>query len=51
VVIRNEGEGELEQSLTMMAEESVIGLDDSIWSIFEINQLSRTNHFYFIPRN
>ena len=25
-------------------------LDDSIWTSFEINELSMDNHFYFIPR-
>lgn len=25
-------------------------LDDSIWSSFEVNDLSKSNHFYYVPR-
>lgn len=41
---------EIEQMITVLHEESVILLEDSIWSSFEINDLSKTNHFYYIPR-
>jgi hypothetical protein len=51
VTIVNEANVELEQSITLIREESVIGLDDSIWSVYEINELSKSNHFYFIPRH
>ena len=50
MTIRNNGKKRVEQSLTLLQQESVIPLDDSIWSVFEVNPLSVTNHFYFIPR-
>lgn len=28
----------------------MIALDDSIWSSYEVNELSTTNHFFYIPR-
>lgn len=28
----------------------MIALDDSIWNSYEVNELSTTNHFFYIPR-
>lgn len=36
--------------MTLLHEESVIMIEDSIWTSFDINGLSIKNHFYFIPR-
>lgn len=50
LTITSKASVELEQSITVLHEESVILLEDSIWNSFEINDLSVTNHFYFLPR-
>ena len=51
LTFKNNGPMEVEQSITLLQEESVIALDDSIWGVYEINELSKRSHFYFVPRS
>lgn len=51
VEVKNEGKEDLEQSITLLAEEPVIALQDSVWSGWEMNELTRSSHFYFLPKH
>lgn len=41
---------ELDITLTLMLQDSVIELKDGIWQKFGINSVAETTHFYFLPK-
>jgi hypothetical protein len=40
---------EADVTITMMMEDAIIELKDGVWQNYNINHLSVTSHFYFIP--
>ena len=42
---------ELDITITLMMRDSVIELRDGMWSSFRETEVSKTTHFYFLPKH
>lgn len=42
---------ELDVTLTLMIKDSIIELKDGVWNSFKETEVSKTSHFYFLPKH
>jgi hypothetical protein len=42
---------ELDVTITLLIKDSIIELKDGIWNTYPINNIAKTNHFYFLPKH
>ena len=51
IKITNSLDMEIDITLTLMLEHSIIELKDGVWQSFPVNKISTSSHFYFFPRH
>ena len=44
-------EKEIDLTLTLLVENSLIELHDGLWQSFAFNKISSSSHFYFFPKH
>lgn len=42
---------EIDITVTLMIQETIIELKDGIWGSYQINKVAENTHFYFLPKN
>ena len=42
---------EIDITLTLMIKDSVIELKDGVWNSFKETEITKTSHFYFMPKH
>lgn len=47
----NEMEVEVDTTITLLVDDTVVELKDGVWQNYNINYVSATTHFYFIPNH
>lgn len=49
--LTNKMDREIDIAITLMEHHTILELKDGIWQSFSLNNIAKSSHFYFFPRN
>lgn len=49
--LQNQMDMEIDVAITLMSRNTILELKDGLWQSYSVNEIAKTTHFYFNPRN